>query len=93
MAAIPKMAPISEFRARQNELLQQLAEGPLVLTQHGRAAAVLVSLEQWNHLIEKLEYLEDSLIAIEASQDPAPTIPFDQYLAKRGECVPDKVEA
>ena len=93
MAAIPKIAPISDFRSRQNELLQQLAEGPLVLTQHGRAAAVLVSLEEWNQLIEQLEYLEDSLTALDASRDSTPTITFDQYLSKRGECVPDKVEA
>lgn len=65
MQIIPEIVPISGLRTRQNELLRSLGQGPIVLTQHGRAAAVLVSPEQWNHLIETLEDLSDSLDAIE----------------------------
>lgn len=65
MNVIPELVPISGLRTRQNQILSSLVEGPIVLTQHGRAAAVLVSPEQWNHLVETLEDLMDSLDAIE----------------------------
>ena len=65
MQIIPEIVPISRLRTRQNELLDGLSEAPVVLTQHGRAVAVLVSPEQWNHLVETLGDLMDSLDAIE----------------------------
>jgi prevent-host-death family protein len=65
MEVIPELMPISELRLRQNEVLSKLPEGAVVLTQHGRAVAVLVSPQQWNNLIEELEDLEDVLEAAE----------------------------
>ena len=65
MNVIPELVPISGLRTRQNQILGSLIEGPIVLTQHGRAAAVLVIPEQWNQLVETLEDLMDSLDAIE----------------------------
>ena len=65
MDVIPELVPISGLRTRQNEILDQLAGKPVVLTQHGRAAAVLVSPEQWNLLVEMVEDLTDALDALE----------------------------
>jgi prevent-host-death family protein len=65
MDVIPELVPISGLRTRQNEILDQLADRPVVLTQHGRAAAVLVSPEQWNLLVEMVEDLTDALDALE----------------------------
>ena len=65
MNVIPELVPISGLRTRQNEILDQLAGKPVVLTQHGRAAAVLVSPEQWNLLVEMVEDLTDALDALE----------------------------
>lgn len=65
MDTIPELVPISGLRTRKNEILDRLADKPVVLTQHGRAAAVLVSPEQWNHLVELLEDLTDALDALE----------------------------
>ena len=61
MATIPEIIPISDIRQRQNEILQQLSNGPIVLTQHGKAAAVLVDPEQWNSFMEELDDLRDVL--------------------------------
>lgn len=66
MNAVPKLIPISKLRQTQNEILEQLSEGPVVLTQRGEAAVVLVDPEQWNRLIEELEYWRDSHDAMEA---------------------------
>ncbi len=65
MRAIPRILPISDLRIRQAEVLKVLVDEPVVLAQRGRPAAVLVSVEKWNRLIERLELLEDSLEAAE----------------------------
>lgn len=66
MNVVPTLVPISKLRQTQSEVLEQLSEGPIVLTQHGEAAAVLVDPEQWNRLIEELEIWQDSYDAMEA---------------------------
>lgn len=65
MSALPQVVPISDMRVRQNELLAELKNGPIIFTQFGRSVAVLVGVDQWNELQNQLEYLEDSLDAIE----------------------------
>jgi antitoxin Phd len=82
MERIPELVPISEIRQRQNEILGSLAGGPVILTQFGRAAAVLISPEEYNRLIERLEELQDALDAAEARKEEG-AISFDNYLAAR----------
>ena len=88
---IPKLVPISELRVRQNEILSELGEMPVVLTQHGREAAVLVSSEQWNGLLAEIEDLRDALDALEARQEAEPTTIFEDYLNERGKRVSSEV--
>jgi len=85
---IPELVGVSALRVRQNEILSNLAKSPVILTQHGKAVAVLVSPEQWNLLSEELEDLRDALDVIESCLKAEPTIDFDEYLALRGEHVP-----
>ena len=54
MEVLPEIIPISQLRQRQSDVLRKLPDGPVVLTQHGRAMAVMVSPDQWNHLAESL---------------------------------------
>lgn len=68
MDAVPEMIPISKLRLVQNEVLRKLDNGPVVLAQRSKAAAVLVSPKQWNELLERLELLEDSLDAVEIKE-------------------------
>ena len=43
--------PVKDAKARFSELLEtSLAEGPQLVTKHGKAAAVLVPIRQWNAL-------------------------------------------
>jgi hypothetical protein len=60
-----ELIPISRLRKEQDEVLARLAEGPVVLTQYGDAAAVLVDPDQWNQIIEELETWIDSFDALE----------------------------
>jgi prevent-host-death family protein len=53
--------PLSAFRANAAAFVQQVRETrrPLVLTQHGRSAAVLLGVEEYERLVERAELLED----------------------------------
>ena len=66
MERIPQIEPISKMKHSYNEVLQRLEDGPVVLTQHGRAAAVVVDPAQWNAAIEEREELLDVIAALKA---------------------------
>lgn len=53
--------PLSDFRANVASFVDQVRETrrPLVLTQHGRSAAVLLGVEHYEELVEELELLRD----------------------------------
>ena len=58
--------PVSEFRAHAASLIQQVRERkrPLVLTQHGHSAAVLLDVADYEALIEEVELLRDVQTAV-----------------------------
>jgi len=66
MITVPELIPISRLRHKQNEVLEKLSQAPVVLTQHGKAKAVLVDPDMWNRLLEELETWQDSFDALEA---------------------------
>lgn len=53
--------PISEFRANATRLMDQvnMTKRPLVITQHGKSAAVLLDVGEYEALLDKLEMLSD----------------------------------
>lgn len=53
--------PISEFRANAASLIEQVrrTKRPLVITQQGRGAAVLLDVSEYEKLLAKLELLQD----------------------------------
>lgn len=57
--------PLSEFRANSAALLERVrsTKRPLVLTQRGHSAAVVVDVAEYERLIEELELLRDVRIA------------------------------
>lgn len=63
---IPEIVPISDLRVRQSELLEQIGKAPIVLTQYGRPAAVLVDPEEWNQIQGQLEDLDDLVTVLRA---------------------------
>ena len=83
MAALPTVRPISDLRIRQAEVLAELSEGPVILANRGHAAAVLVSLDMWNRLIERMEDAEDALDLIEARRISQGFVDFDDSLTKQ----------
>jgi antitoxin YefM len=65
VARAPKLSrdiqPLSEFRAHTAKFVRQVQETgrPLVLTQHGRGAAVLLDIAEYERLVERYELAED----------------------------------
>ena len=53
------IVPISEFKARAAEWLRRLADGsePLVVTQNGKAAGVLLSPAAYDALTERVAFM------------------------------------
>ena len=52
--------PLGEFKARASTILKELKseEGPLVITQHGRPAAVVLAPDAYDRMQERQAYLE-----------------------------------
>jgi hypothetical protein len=62
ISQLPTIAPISDLRLRQAEIIEQAKEGPVILVERGsKPALIAISPEQWNFLAEQVEYLEDAL--------------------------------
>jgi antitoxin YefM len=59
--------PLSEFRANAAAFIQQVrrTRRPLVLTQHGKSAAVLLDVQEYERLVERAEIIEDVAVAEE----------------------------
>ena len=57
--------PLSELRANAASIVQQVRDTkrPLILTQHGRSAAVLLDVNEYEKLLDKLEVLQDIRVA------------------------------
>ncbi|HYU62029.1 MAG TPA: type II toxin-antitoxin system Phd/YefM family antitoxin [Solirubrobacterales bacterium] len=61
-----------QLRDELASVIEQLGElEEVVVTQRGEGKAVLVGLERYNQLLERLEYLEDTLDAVEAEREGA----------------------
>ena len=59
--------PVSEFRANAADLIEQVkASGrPLVLTQRGRSAAVVIDASDYEEMVEEIELLRDVQMAVD----------------------------
>lgn len=79
--------PVSEFRANATACIQQVHDTgrPIIITQHGKSAAVLLDVHEYEELIEQLELLKDIQLA-EKQINEQQGIPHDavksQILAK-----------
>lgn len=57
--------PLSEFRANVSTFVRQVrkTKRPLILTQRGHSAAVVLDVTEYEHLLEEVETLRDIRIA------------------------------
>lgn len=57
--------PLSEFRANAAALIEQVrsTKRPMVITQHGKSSAVILDVQEYESLLEKIELLQEIQIA------------------------------
>ena len=70
--------PVTEFRAHTSAVLEQIqsTKRPLVLTQHGRSAAVVLAVDVYEQLIDEVT-LAREVRAAEAELDAGMGIPHE----------------
>jgi prevent-host-death family protein len=78
MTEVPQMATVAELRHKHLELFGKLKQGPIVIAQRSKPAAVLVSVEAWNRQVKHLRELQLLLLHHKRwaviQQDPAQLI-------------------
>jgi prevent-host-death family protein len=59
--------PVSEFRANAAELIEHVRRSrrPLVLTQRGHSAAVVLDVAEYERMVEEIELLSDVRTAVQ----------------------------
>ena len=74
--------PVSEFRANAAKFVQQVRETrrPLVLTQHGKSAAVLLDVDEYERMVGTIELLRDVQEA-ERQIDAGQVVDHDEAMA------------
>jgi prevent-host-death family protein len=84
MATMPKIVPVSELRNRHRAIFALLAKGPILLAQRSKAAAVLVSVEEWERRAKRLEELEwreeVRRVAKAAHETTEPDLSYDDFM-------------
>lgn len=62
--------PVTDFRTNAAELLQKIKKTrrPLILTQHGRSAAVVEDMKEYEDRLERLELLEAIVRGLQAAE-------------------------
>ena len=58
--------PLSEFRSNASGFIAQVhtTKRPLVITQNGKSAAVLLDVNEYDKLVEKIELIQDIEMAL-----------------------------
>lgn len=58
--ATPRIQPVTEVKRRATEIIARLQKErvPVLITEHGRSAAVLLDVESYDELLRRLELLE-----------------------------------
>lgn len=75
-----RIVTADDLRAKLGRELDALRESEeaLYVSKRGRLAGVLLDPERYAELIERLEYLEDSLAALQAREERDATLPWSE---------------
>lgn len=82
-----KSIGMAEARPKLTQLVDEVSSGgePYLIVSGSQVKAVLVGLNQYNDMVERLEDLSDAAELLQAELDHEPTIPFEEHLAKSKE--------
>jgi prevent-host-death family protein len=82
MNEVPTIVPVTDLRYKHNELFKRLSEGPVILAQRSKPAAVLVSVADWNQQVKQIRELQLLLLhykrRAEMQREPADTVTHEE---------------
>ena len=75
-----RIVTADDLRTRLGKELDALREtdDALYVSKRGRLAAVVLDSERYAELLERLDYLEDSLAALKARDEPETAVPWSE---------------
>ena len=75
-----RIVTAEDLRAKLGRELDALhdSEEALYVSKRGRLAGVLLDADRYAELLERLEYLEDSLAALQAREDREAAVPWSE---------------
>ena len=78
--AVPRVVTADDLRSRLGHELDQIrsSEEVLFVSKRGRLTAVLIDVERYRELVERAEFLEDSLAAIQAREEADLAVPWSK---------------
>jgi len=78
--SVPRVVTADDLRGQLGHELDQLrtSEEVLYVSKRGRLTAVLIDVEQYRTMVERAEYLEDSLAALQAREEVDLTVPWSK---------------
>jgi prevent-host-death family protein len=90
-----KIMGIAEVRLKLTQLVEDASQGgqPCTIVSSSRAKAVLLGVDEYNALIEKLEDLQDIVEMNQAARNPEPRMSWDEHLNKLKKSGPTKVKS
>jgi len=76
--SVPRIVTAEDLRARLGRELDALREtdDALYVSKRGRLAAVVLDSERYAELLERLDYLEDSLAALQGRDERDAAVPW-----------------
>ena len=75
-----RIVTADDFRAKLGRELETLRESEeaLYISKRGRLAGVLLDPDRYAELIDRLDYLEDSLAALQARDERSAALPWSE---------------
>lgn len=75
---MPRIVTADDLRSRLGRELDALrdSEEALYVSKRGRLAGVLLDPDRYAELLDRLEYLEDSIAALQAREDRERAVPW-----------------
>jgi len=82
-----KSIGMAEARPKLTQLVDEVSGGgePYLIVSGSQVKAVLVGVNQYNDMVERLEDLSDAAELLQAEMDKEPTMPFEEHLTKSKE--------
>jgi prevent-host-death family protein len=82
-----KSVGMAEARPKLTRLVDEVSNGgdPYLIVSGSQVKAVLVGVDQYNDMLERLEDLADAAELLQAEMEQEPTMSFEEHLAKSKE--------